>query len=147
MPICFYSWVCLRSQKLDTSLAEQNDQNSTPSEPASWCSGSDAWGDDDDSGCHLDYLNEFTRNNVDRNGFRHNVNELNSGFSKMTVEETKSPFHGLSSKDCCVMEIPSAVAMIEGGEGDTVCVDTPTLPTNDISVLFQTQASLPSVRS
>uniref|UniRef100_A0A1B6EQJ5 Programmed cell death protein 2 C-terminal domain-containing protein n=2 Tax=Cuerna arida TaxID=1464854 RepID=A0A1B6EQJ5_9HEMI len=125
------SWVCLRSQMLDTNTVEL-EKGKTTVESFDWCDGADVWEDEENG-------NVFGNTKVDKT--TKNSVELSDMFAAMDFdneEDVGATGHPLS---------PMPTAEIDGGEDEVVTIDTPTVAETDMVALFDQAKPVPQVPS
>ena len=133
--LIFFSWVCLRSQILDTKNEGcVNMPQLVSNDAIDWCSGSDDWGDEENGN-----IVNGTRDLI-------SADELARGMSDMEIAAAdEKNANSCGSGEGAIGLVPMATATIEGDEGEVVCIDSPTAPGVNLIAVLEETAPLPQV--
>ncbi|XP_066993365.1 programmed cell death protein 2-like isoform X2 [Anabrus simplex] len=144
------SWVCLRSQGLETN-AEQEEVSSTTTNTISatdWCCDADDWGDEDnninnneENGNVIGCIESCCDEDDDDDETEEYEEAIRVNLGNLSVDECNANVEGGAVGR---LHSPSATAEIEGDESGVVSIDTPTAPQRDLLMLLQEAAPVPT---
>ncbi|KAJ9575490.1 hypothetical protein L9F63_007648 [Diploptera punctata] len=150
------SWVCIRSQILDTSIGSSSSTVKTMS-TSDWCTDADDWEDDnngnnnEENGNVIERIESYFSDEEDET--EDYEDDVRMKFGNLSVDEQNANWGGGRGVTAGAgaqgggavgrLHSPAATAEIEGDESEVVSIDTPTAPQHDLAALLQEVSPLP----
>ncbi|XP_054266645.1 programmed cell death protein 2-like [Macrosteles quadrilineatus] len=133
------SWVCLRSQILDTKSVETESDRQETTQNFDWCEGADNW-EDEENGNFIQGVNN------DPSMINGNLSSRMEGLCVAGGGAEGGEEVSAAGAMCNPLSY-LATAEIEGDEGEVVTIDTPTTAQTDVIALFDKVKPVPQVPS
>uniref|UniRef100_A0A1B6CVA3 Programmed cell death protein 2 C-terminal domain-containing protein n=1 Tax=Clastoptera arizonana TaxID=38151 RepID=A0A1B6CVA3_9HEMI len=133
------SWVCLRSQLLDTSSTDLV-KTETTLNTSDWCDGADNWEDEENGNTIESILNRQQQSSDD---------DMSCSMAQLAFDErnANSGAGCLAGGATGKLLSPTATAEIEGDESEMITIDTPTSSQFDLLALLESAVPVPQVPS